>query len=207
MSSKKSYVSVTDSMMFSSLSLSHSPATNFTGHARESDQRRRVRPSRSCCTMSRLCAPHAHRPRPRRSRAVGQGGPVETAPQTELDAALRRVAELEAALSSVTATLSKSHDELASVRAERDKLRRAYDQLKTHLELLRRRIFIAKAERIDTAQLEMEFAETTAKLEKLATELGEDAGADGASDDAGRPSGKRPKTSKGSGRPNLRALG
>jgi hypothetical protein len=53
-SSKKSYVSVTDSMMFSSLSLSHSPATNFTGQARESDQRRRVRPSRSCCTMSRL---------------------------------------------------------------------------------------------------------------------------------------------------------
>jgi len=31
--SKKSYVSVTDSMTFSSLSLSHSPATNFTGQA------------------------------------------------------------------------------------------------------------------------------------------------------------------------------
>jgi transposase len=136
--------------------------------------------------------------------------PVESAPQTELEAALRsRVAELEAALSSVTAKLSKTHDELASVRAERDKLRRAYDQLKTHLELLRRRIFIAKAERIDTAQLEMEFAETTAKLKKLATELGEDAGADqpsSAGDNAGRPAG-RPKTSKGSGRPNLRALG
>lgn len=33
-SSKKSYVSVTDSITFSSLSLSHSPATNFTGQAR-----------------------------------------------------------------------------------------------------------------------------------------------------------------------------
>jgi hypothetical protein len=35
--SKKSYVNVTDSMTFSSLSLSHSPATNFTGHAPVSD--------------------------------------------------------------------------------------------------------------------------------------------------------------------------
>ena len=54
-SSKKSYVSVTDSMTFSSLSLSHSPATNFVGQARESDQRRSVVPSRSCCkTLSAI---------------------------------------------------------------------------------------------------------------------------------------------------------
>jgi len=138
--------------------------------------------------------------------------PVETAPQTELEAALRRVAELESVVSSMTVTLSKTNEELKTVRAERDRLRRAYDQLKAHLELLRRRIFVAKAERIDTSQLEMEFAETTAKLKKLAQELGEDTGApsDGGSestsnDNNGRPSGKR--TSKGSGRPNLRALG
>jgi len=57
--------------------------------------------------------------------------PVETAPQTELEAALRaRVAELEAVVSSMTT-------ELKTVRAERDKLRRAYEQLKAHLELLR----------------------------------------------------------------------
>lgn len=131
---------------------------------------------------------------------------LETAPQTELEAALQaRVAELEAALSSMKT-------ELKTVRAERDKLRRAYDQLKAHLELLRRRIFVAKAERIDTSQLEMEFAETTAKLKKLAKELGEDGahadegtGATSNGDD-GRPSGKR-KTSKGSGRPDLRSLG
>lgn len=65
--------------------------------------------------------------------------PVETAPQTELEAALRaRVRELEASLASMSS-------ELKTVRAERDKLRRAYDQLKAHLELLRRRIFVAKA--------------------------------------------------------------
>jgi hypothetical protein len=132
---------------------------------------------------------------------------VETAPQTELEAALRRVAELEAALSSMKT-------ELKTVRAERDKLRRAYEQLKAHLELLRRRIFVAKAERIDTSQLEMEFAETTAKLKKLAKELGEDTAAppdsDGSNESTssgdGRPSGKR-RTSKGSGRPDLRSLG
>lgn len=127
--------------------------------------------------------------------------PVETAPQTELEASLRaRVAELEASLASMKT-------ELKTVRAERDKLRRAYDQLKAHLELLRRRIFVAKAERIDTSQLEMEFAETTAKLKKLAKELGEDTGAsDSSGDNDGRPGGKQ-RTSKGSGRPNLRALG
>jgi phage shock protein A len=72
------------------------------------------------------------------------------------DALRKCVAELEAALASVT--------------AERDKLRRAYEQLKGHLDLLRRRIFVAKAERMDTRQLELEFAETKAKLDALATD-------------------------------------
>jgi transposase len=72
-----------------------------------------------------------------------------------------RVAHLEAALARVT--------------AERDKLRRAYEQLQQQLELLRRRIFVAKAERIDVTQLEMEFAETRAKLDALATQIAADA--------------------------------
>jgi hypothetical protein len=41
-------------------------------------------------------------------------------------------------------------------------------------ELLRRRIFIAKAERVDVTQLELEFAETKAKLDELAKAFGED---------------------------------
>lgn len=150
--------------------------------------------------------------------------PSETASQSELEAALQRVADLEAALEAMTdaltttaATLSKTSAELANVRAERDKLRHAYEQLKGHLELLRRRIFLAKAERIDTTQLELEFAETKAKLDKLATELGDDAapppnlgtasaavGESSSAADAGRPASK--KTSKGSGRPNLREI-
>jgi chromosome segregation ATPase len=110
-----------------------------------------------------------------------------TSSDSELEAALRRIAELEAALTSTTSqlsstasrlatateTLSKTTAALASITAERDKLRRAYEQLEAQLELSRRRIFLAKAERIDTQQLELEFAETQAKLVQLASELGE----------------------------------
>ena len=49
----------------------------------------------------------------------------------------RRIAELEAAL-------AKTRTTLAEVTAERDKLRRAYEQLKEQLELLRRRIYVGE---------------------------------------------------------------
>ncbi len=100
--------------------------------------------------------------------------PETTQPSSEEEALRRRVAELEAALSSSHDTLSKTQAELAQITAERDKLRRAYEQLKAQLELLRRRIFLAKAERIDTRQLELEFAATKAKLDALVKELGDD---------------------------------
>jgi hypothetical protein len=150
----------------------------------------------------------------------------ETVQQSAFEDALRRVAELEKALEATTtaltttaATLSKTSAELASVRAERDRLLRAYEQLKGQLELLRRRIFLAKAERVDTHQLEIEFAETQAKLDRLAKAIDTEAaiedgtasdasGADapsGTGGDAGRPAGGK-KKSKGSGRPNLREL-
>lgn len=119
-------------------------------------------------------------------------------PQNSEDALRRRIAELEAALTSTTETLSKTAATLASVTAERDKLRRAYEQLKEQLELLRRRIFLAKAERIDTQQLELEFAETRAKLIKLAKELGDNdpfamTQAVEASKDDERPTRAKPK--------------
>ena len=101
---------------------------------------------------------------------------VDAAPQSELEEVLRRkVADLETRLEAMTSALvttgdalSKTTSALATVTAERDNLRRAYELLKGQLELLRRRIFVAKAERIDTTQLEIEFAETKAKLDKLA---------------------------------------
>jgi len=64
-----------------------------------------------------------------------------------------RIAELEAALRAVT--------------EERDRLRTAYQRLLLDVELMRRRMFIAKAERVDTAQLELEFAEKLAELDRL----------------------------------------
>jgi transposase len=94
---------------------------------------------------------------------------------------------------------------LAKVTAERDKLLRAYEQLKEQLELLRRRIFVAKAERVDTAQLEMEFAQTKKKLDALATQLSEDVAPAGdtlmpATSDNPPPPKPRPKPT---GRRNL----
>ena len=152
---------------------------------------------------------------------------VDATPQSEVEEALRRKIEaLEAQLESMTSallttseTLSKTASELASVTVERDKLRRAYELLKGHLELLRRRIFVAKAERIDTSQLEIEFAETQAKLERMAKVLTSSGdppmGGDATSSEAtsgsgggtgdGRPA-RGKKKSKGGGRPALSKL-
>jgi outer membrane protein TolC len=101
-----------------------------------------------------------------------------------------RVVQLEASLKKVT--------------EERDKLRRAYEQLKEHLELLRRRIFVAKAERVDVAQLELEFATTKAALEKLAKELDEKLAAADAEDGGDEPAAPPPAgPAKPKGRRNL----
>jgi transposase len=110
-----------------------------------------------------------------------------------------RVADLEASLATTRTTL-------AQVTAERDKLRRAYEQLKEQLELLRRRIFVAKAERIDTAQLELEFAETRAKLDALAKQIDDAAAAATATDVASDPAAPPPAAKqrrKPTGRRNL----
>ncbi len=60
------------------------------------------------------------------------------------------------------------------LRDERDRLREAYRHLQIELELQRRRLFVAKTERVDTAQLDLEFAATLAKLEQVAGRLAED---------------------------------
>jgi transposase len=133
-----------------------------------------------------------------------------TADNVREEALLRRVAELEAALSSTTRTLDKTKATLVAVTAERDKLQRAYERLKEQYELLRRRIFLAKAERIDTRQLELEFAELKVQLDKLAEELGDPSlaisdgdGGDGSTEDDG--DGARPPR-KGKGRRDLRNI-
>jgi transposase len=85
--------------------------------------------------------------------------------------------------------------------AERDRLREAYRQLQLEMELLRRRIFMAKAERVDTRQLELEFATKQAAL----TELAEQLGTAPAPEPPAAPPESKPK-SKPTGRRDLRAL-
>jgi transposase len=79
---------------------------------------------------------------------------------------------MQAQQTTVTATaegrIAALEEELAKVKAERDRLRASHERLRLELEMLRRRIFVAKAERVDTAQLELEFAEKLAELDKLA---------------------------------------
>lgn len=139
-----------------------------------------------------------------------EGVAVDAAPPSESEQALRdKVAALEAALAA-------TKTELSAVTAERNKLRRAYEMVKSELELLRRRLFVAKAERIDTTQLEIEFAETKAKLDRLARALDGEAGVtdDAAASESAAAQGggdgqlpnRKKKTSKGGGRPDLNAL-
>jgi transposase len=79
--------------------------------------------------------------------------------------AAARIATLESAI----AELVRERDELVR---ERDELRAAYDRLWLEVELMRRRIFIAKAERVDTTQLELEFKDKLTELDKLAGTIG-----------------------------------
>lgn len=98
----------------------------------------------------------------------------------------RGMAELEAALQAVTTALRASESQVAALIAERAKLKEAYDRLLERMALLTRRLFVAKAERIDATQLELEFAETKAKLDAAAAAL-DDASRDDVND---APSGE-----------------
>src|SRR3990172_4152986 len=107
-------------------------------------------------------------------------------------------AALEAALAAERAALSVERERVAKLTEERDLLRASHERLRLELELLRRRIFVAKAERVDTAQLEMEFAATLAALDRLR-------GALPSAPDAGSPPPPREKPNP-TGRRGLRGL-
>src|SRR6187455_41920 len=132
----------------------------------------------------------------------------------------RLVVSLEPELSSMraeelAALVRRMEGRLATLTLERDNLRRAYRQLMEQFELLRRRIFIAKAERVDATQLELEFEKTKQKLDALAKKLAEDepTDAEGAATATGsggeevgtRPAGNSASNSKSppKGRRNL----
>lgn len=88
--------------------------------------------------------------------------------RTTKEALAERVATLEAALASKSDALAKAYAHAAELEAERDALRAAHERIRLELELIKRRIVLGKAERVDTAQLELEFAAKLAELNALA---------------------------------------
>jgi transposase len=120
-----------------------------------------------------------------------------TARITALESAL---AECRVRIAERDAHIIERDARIVVLERERDELRAAYERLWLDVELMRRRIFIAKAERVDTAQLELEFKDKLAALDKLAGTLGLFGAGDAAGDQGG---GSRPKPK---GRRNLRQV-
>jgi len=108
---------------------------------------------------------------------------------------MTRIAQLESALEA-------ERERARWLEVERDKLKAAYRELQVEHELLRRRIFAAKAERVDTSQLELEFAERKKELDELAAKLGLDTSSAGEPESSEGPKPKR----KPKGRRNLLEL-
>lgn len=71
-------------------------------------------------------------------------------------------------VASLKAALDTERARVAELEKERDLLRSSRDRLLQELELLRRRIFVAKAERVDTTQLEMDFMAILKQLDEAA---------------------------------------
>jgi len=111
----------------------------------------------------------------------------------------------EAKLEAATAQITKQA-------AQYEALREAYMQLQLELKLLKRNIFIASAERVDTTQLQLEFEELKQKLDALADVMGTtsetadgDDGDDDDDDDGDK--GKKTPRSKSKGRRNVEEMG
>jgi transposase len=87
-----------------------------------------------------------------------------------------RIEELERMLASERAGHAEQRASfearIADLTRERDVLRHSHARLREELELLKKRLFVAKAERIDTRQLELEFAAKLRALEEVAGTLG-----------------------------------
>lgn len=80
--------------------------------------------------------------------------------------------DLRARLLALEAELAAEHARAEKLAADHARLLAAYQQVQLELALLRKRIFMGSAERVDTKQLEMEFADKQAELAGLAGQLG-----------------------------------
>jgi transposase len=123
--------------------------------------------------------------------------------QMQLDAAAKREAEAKQREAS-------ANERIATLEKERDNLRASHERLRVELELYKRRIFIAKAERADNEQqLRLEFAQKLRELDEIAGTLGIANSEEPKRDDApakdGKPKGKR-GNNRGTGRRDLKDL-
>lgn len=115
--------------------------------------------------------------------------------------------DVEARIAALEAALAAERSTVAALTIERDHLRLAYQNLQHELALLRRRLFAAKSERLDTTQLELEFAQKLAALDDLNRALGRprpDPAASG--DDATKKRKRKASATPPTGRRDLRAL-
>lgn len=124
---------------------------------------------------------------------------VDTTPQTSRDELAIRIAQLEMQLSAERAARSASQALVDQLQNDVEILRASHERLRQELELVRRRMFIAKAERIDSKQLQLEFATKLAALDELARRISP--GPLSIPDD-----GARKKKPKRTGRRDLRGL-
>jgi transposase len=123
--------------------------------------------------------------------------------QMQLDASAKREAEAKQ-------REAAANERIVNLERERDNLRASHERLRVELELYKRRIFIAKAERADNEQqLRWEFAQKLRELDELAGTLGiansEEPKRDGTPAKDGKPRGKR-GTNRGAGRRDLKDL-
>jgi transposase len=85
-----------------------------------------------------------------------------------------RVLELEALLTNERAKLAAERAKLAALTAEHNLLKLAFEDLRMKVALAHHRLVVAKAERIDTTQLEIELGQRVAELDALNREHGID---------------------------------
>ena len=109
-------------------------------------------------------------------------------PPTEIG----RTKDLSARVEALESALAQAHARAADLERERDTLRAAYDRLRLDVELMKRRILVAKAERVDTAQLELEFASKLAALDALSSSIDEPKSDGDGPKPSGKPGRKKP---------------
>lgn len=118
------------------------------------------------------------------------------------------IAALEAMVAGQRVALDAERAAHLATKAERDRLREAYDALVREVELARRRLVVAKAERVDTTQLELEFATKLSELDALSRKAEDEIG-EKATDEAaakGEAGQRKRKKHKSRGRRDLRTL-